>query len=265
VIIETLSVFPQMFGHADSAVSASILGRAQANGVFTLVNHDLRNWARDRHRSTDDEPFGGGPGLLMKVEPVFRALDELLAEPAEPAEVVFFAPFGQRYDQGLARELSGLPRLLLVCGRYEGLDERVYTRASRVVSLGDFVLTGGELAAMCVIDSVVRLLPGALGDQCSALEESFTDGLLEYPQYTRPAEFAGMAVPEVLLNGNHALIGRWRREQSIIRTARWRPDLLAQAELTDDERALAEQFLAQPGAPAKALGEVNVSERDQLI
>jgi tRNA (guanine37-N1)-methyltransferase len=226
-----------MFEHPNSAVSTSIIGRAQDKGIFQLVNHDLRDWTHDRHRTTDDEPFGGGQGLLMKIEPVFEALDDLTAN--EPAEVIFFAPFGQRYDQKIAADLVERQRLLLVCGRYEGFDERVYSRADRIISLGDFILTGAELAAMCLIDSVVRLLPGALGDERSARDESFSDGLIEYPQYTRPASWRGMDVPEILLSGNHALIERWRRQQSIIKTAIFRPDLLFGVNLNDEEKTLA--------------------------
>jgi len=241
--IETLSVFPQLFDGESSPVGSSIVGRARASGLLEIVNHDLRDYTHDRHRSTDDEPFGGGQGLLMKVAPVFEALDAIEAADPEPATVLVFAPFGRRFDQALARDLSELPRLALVCGRYEGLDERVYSRADMVVSLGDFILTGGELAAMCVIDAVCRLLPGALGDEASALDESFSEGLLEYPPYTRPAEYRGLAVPEVLLGGNHALVRQWRREQSIIRTARFRPDLLAGADLSVEELELARRLM----------------------
>ena len=245
--IDTLSVFPQVFEGPLSAVDTSIVGRARKSSLLELVNHDLRDWTHDRHRTTDDEPFGGGQGLLMKAEPIFEALDELVggalagASDSVPManmptpEIIFFAPFGRAFDQQMARELAEQPHLILVCGRYEGIDERAFTRADRIISIGDFILTGGELAAMCVIDAVCRLLPGALGDASSALEESFTDSLLEYPQYTRPATYRGLAVPEVLLSGNHALIKQWRREQSIIRTARHRPDLLASAELSEAE------------------------------
>jgi len=281
MIIETLSVFPQVFEGPSSAVDTSIVGRARTQGILQLINHDLRDWTHDRHRTTDDQPFGGGQGLLMKVEPVFEALDDLLTTNHEGTdyiridhegtnhegtnhdgqqsslgsasvpttgvptasvstagvhtEVVFLAPFGQRFDQSLAEQLAQLQRLILVCGRYEGFDERVYSRADRVISLGDFILTGGELAAMCIIDAICRLLPEALGDALSSVDESFQGGLLEYPQYTRPAEYRGMRVPEVLLSGNHALIRQWRREQSIIKTADLRPELLAKADLSEAE------------------------------
>jgi tRNA (guanine37-N1)-methyltransferase len=232
--VETLSVFPQMF---EAPMELSIIGRARKAGLLGFVAHDLRDWTHDNHNTTDDEPYGGGAGQLMKVEPVFEALDDLLRD--EPAYVVFFTPAGQPFDQGLAEELAKKRRIVMVCGRYEGFDERAYTRADLCVSLGDYILTGGELAAMVVTDALCRLLPGVLGDAQSALDESFSAGLLEYPQYTRPASYRGMDVPEVLLSGNHRLIAEWRRKQSIIKTAQLRPDLLAQAELTDEERGLA--------------------------
>lgn len=231
--VETLSVFPQMF---EAPMSLSILGRAQKAGILGFKAHDLRDWTHDNHNTTDDEIYGGGAGQLMKVEPIFEALDELLA--AEPACVVFFTPTGVPFTQGLAEELSHQQRIIMVCGRYEGFDERVYTRADLCISLGDFVLTGGELAAMVVTDAVCRLLPGVLGDEQSPLDESFSAGLLEYPQYTRPATYQGMEVPAVLLSGNHRLIAEWRREQSILKTARLRPDLLDSAGLTTEEWTL---------------------------
>ncbi|MDR0347045.1 MAG: tRNA (guanosine(37)-N1)-methyltransferase TrmD [Coriobacteriales bacterium] len=228
--IETLSVFPQMF---EAPMSLSILGRARKAGILDFVAHDLRDWTHDNHNTTDDEPYGGGAGQLMKVEPVFEALDELLRD--EPAHVLFFTPAGRPFTQQIAEQLAEESRLIMVCGRYEGFDERVYTRADLSLSLGDYVLTGGELAAMVVSDAVCRLLPGVLGDEQSPLDESFSTGLLEYPQYTRPASYRGMDVPEVLLSGNHRMIAEWRRKQSIIRTAQLRPDLLEGAQLTERE------------------------------
>jgi tRNA (guanine37-N1)-methyltransferase len=228
--VETLSVFPQMF---EAPMDLSILGRARKAGILSFEAHDLRKWTHDNHNTTDDEPYGGGAGQLMKVEPVFEALDELLAD--EPAHVVFFTPTGTPFTQKLAEELTQHARIIMVCGRYEGFDERVYARADACISLGDYVLTGGELAAMVVTDAVCRLLPGALGDEQSPIDESFSAGLLEYPQYTRPANYRGSEVPAVLLSGNHRLIAEWRREQSIIKTARLRPDLLTSADLTAEE------------------------------
>jgi tRNA (guanine37-N1)-methyltransferase len=233
--IETLSVFPQMF---ESVMSASIIGRAQTAGILEFAAHDLRDWTHDRHNTTDDTPYGGGQGQLMMVAPVFEALDDLLHT---PATVIMFTPAGVPFSQQLASELATHERIIMVCGRYEGFDERVYTRADLCISLGDYVLTGGELAAMVVADAITRLLPGALGDELSPIDESFNGGLLEYPQYTRPAEYRGLAVPEVLLSGNHALIAAWRRKQSIIKTARLRPDLLIQADLTPEERELVQR------------------------
>jgi len=236
--IETISVFPQMF---DEPMSLSIIGRARKAGILEFMAHDLRKWTHDNHNTTDDEIYGGGAGQLMKVEPVYEALDELLVE--TPACVIFFTPWGRRFDQAMAETLAQEQRLIMVCGRYEGFDERVYQRADLCISLGDFVLTGGELPAMVLTDAICRLLPGALGDEQSSKDESFSHGLLEYPQYTRPAEYRGMVVPEVLLSGNHRLIDQWRREQSIIRTAQLRPDLLDGAQLSEKER----EFIRTPG------------------
>lgn len=240
---ETLSVFPEVFA---PYLDASIMGRAQRAGILDFAAHDLRDWTHDRHRTVDDAPFGGGQGMLMKPAPIFEAVGALSAEGPRP-HVVFFSPCGRRYDQSCAEALSHEERVLLVCGRYEGMDERAYELADDVFSLGDYVLTGGELAAMVVIDSVVRLLPGALGDAMSAKDESFSDGLLEYAQYTRPASYRGMDVPEVLLGGDHAKVDAWRRRSAVERTARWRPDLIEGAGLTPDELALARAVMGGEG------------------
>ena len=240
---ETLSVFPEVFA---PYLDASIMGRAQRAGILDFAAHDLRDWTHDRHRTVDDAPFGGGQGMLMKPAPIFEAVEALSAEGPRP-HVVFFSPCGRRYDQSCAEALSHEERVLLVCGRYEGMDERAYELADDVFSLGDYVLTGGELAAMVVIDSVVRLLPGALGDAMSAKDESFSDGLLEYAQYTRPASYRGMDVPDVLLGGDHAKVDAWRRRSAIERTARWRPDLIEGAVLTPDELALARAVMGGEG------------------
>lgn len=231
--LETLSVVPAVF---EPYMSASVLGRARRKGVFEFCAHDLRNWTHDRHKTVDDAPFGGGQGMLMKPEPLFEAIEELRTQDPCP-HVVFLAPQGTPFTQACAERFARMERLLLVCGRYEGMDERVYTLADEVISLGDFVLTGGEVAALTICDAVARLLPGALGDELSSVEESFSPtGLLEYAQYTRPATFRGIDVPEVLLSGDHARIAKWRRANAIERTACFRPDLLANAELTDEER-----------------------------
>ncbi|MDR1421899.1 MAG: tRNA (guanosine(37)-N1)-methyltransferase TrmD [Coriobacteriales bacterium] len=260
--IETLSVFPQMF---EPAMSLSIIGRARAAGILDFVAHDLRDWTHDRHNTTDDTPYGGGQGQLMKVEPVFEALDDLTG--AEPAFVVFLVPQGIPFTQEIATKLATRERLIMVCGRYEGFDERVYTRADLCLSVGDYILTGGELPAMVVTDALIRLVPGVLGDALSSVDESFTAGLLEYPQYTRPATYRGLDVPDVLLGGNHALIADWQRKQSIIRTAQLRPDLLTSADLTSAERMMAGEALRETQTvhhmQTEPVGEDRLGEDDQ--
>jgi len=202
----------------------SIIKRARVKGFLELKIHDLRDWTHDRHRTVDDRPFGGGPGMLLKAEPLFEAIESLKRA---ATRVILFSPDGRKFDQGIARELSLQEDLLLVTGHYEGFDERVKEAlVDDVLSIGDYVLTNGALPAMVVVDAVTRLLPGVLGDDESSHDESFSHGLLEYPQYTRPAEFRGLKVPEVLLSGNHAEIEKWRREQARIRTEKRRPDLL---------------------------------------
>lgn len=236
MLVETLSVFPGVF---ESYLGASIMGRAQDKGILEFRAHDLRDWTHDRHRTVDDAPFGGGQGMLMKPAPIFEAMASIKASDPRPAHVIFFTPVGTPFTQGVAERLSHEERLVFVCGRYEGMDERVYELADESLSLGDYVLTGGELPAMVVTDAVVRLLPGALGDEMSSVDESFSSGLLEYAQYTRPANYEGRCVPEVLLSGDHAKVDAWRRRDAIERTARLRPDLIASAQLTDEERRYA--------------------------
>lgn len=243
--IETLSVFPQCY---DSVMNESIMRIAQEKGILDFTAHDLRDWTHDRHRTTDDEPYGGGQGLVMKCEPIFEATDELFAAADERPYVIFLSPTGDVFDDALTLELARKPHLFFICGHYEGIDERAYTLADLVISLGDYVLTSGELASMVVIDAVVRRLDGVLGDEGSAVDESFYDGLLEYPQYTRPASFRGMDVPEILLSGHHAKINAWRRRESLIRTQRWRPDLLARANLTPDEKEFLDSRADEHGA-----------------
>lgn len=240
--LETISVFPQMF---QPYLSESIMGRAQDRGIFEFFAHDLRDWTHDRHRTVDDAPFGGGQGMLMKPAPLFEAVSAVQAMRPDPAHVVFFSPCGYRFDEAAAERLSHERRILFVCGRYEGMDERAYQLADETLSLGDYVLTGGELAALVVMDSVVRLLPGALGDEMSARDESFSEGLLEYAQYTRPADYDGLRVPDVLLSGDHAAVAAWRRASAVARTAQWRPDLLEAAGVTPDQVQEACQFLGQ--------------------
>lgn len=231
--IETLSTFPRMF---DSVMGTSMMRIAQEKNALEFVAHDLRDWTHDRHRTTDDSPYGGGQGLVMKCEPIFEAYDDLCAASFTKPYTVFLSPVGEVLTEAVVRDLAECEHLLFICGHYEGIDERAYALADRTISLGDFVLTSGELASMVVIDAVVRKLDGVLGDEGSAIDESFYDGLLEYPCYTRPATFRDEGVPPVLLSGDHGAIDRWRRAQSIERTARLRPDLLAKAGLTDHER-----------------------------
>ena len=219
--IQVLTLFPGMFA---GPLDESIIKRAREAGLLELQVHNLRDYAHDRHRTVDDRPFGGGPGMLLKPEPIFEAVDKLAGE---KTRVILLSPAGRPFNQAIARELAQLPDLLLVSGHYEGFDERVREQlADDEISIGDYVLTNGSLPAMVVVDAVTRLLPGVLGDDESSHEESFSHGLLEYPQYTRPAEFRGMKVPDVLLSGNHAQIAKWRAEQAAQRTKERRPDLL---------------------------------------
>ena len=219
--IDVLTLFPGMF---PGALDESIIKRACESGRLRLGIHDLRDYTHDRHRTVDDRPFGGGPGMLMKPEPLFEAVEALRGE---KTRVILTSPAGRLFRQEIARELAAEEHLLLVCGSYEGFDERVRQGlADDELSIGDYVLTNGALPAMVIIDSVTRLLPGVLGDDESSQDESFSGGLLEYPQYTRPAEFRGMNVPEVLLSGDHAAIEKWRREQAEVQTRQRRPDLL---------------------------------------
>jgi tRNA (guanine37-N1)-methyltransferase len=231
VLVDIVTIFPGFF---DSPLATGLLGKAGERGLVQVRRHDLRAWASDRHRSVDDAPFGGGAGMVMLPGPWFEALDALEAE--GPAQVVLLAPDGHRFDQAAAERLAREPRLVLCCGRYEGVDERVRTRVDEVLSIGDFVLAGGEAAALVVLDAVARLLPGVLGNAASAADESFAAGLLEYPQYTRPAVYRGLEVPEVLRSGDHGVIARWRRAKAFERTRSVRPDLLAGADLSEEER-----------------------------
>ena len=221
--VDVVTLFPEMF---DSVMGASMLGIAREQGALEFFVHDLRNWTHDRHRTADDYPYGGGQGMVMKAEPILDAIDAVTALDERRPTIIFTSPAGQRFSQAIAADLSGHQRLLFVCGRYEGIDERAFSVADMELSIGDYVLTGGELAAMVVVDAVTRLIPGVLGHELSAVDETFADGLLEYPQYTRPATVRGMNVPEVLLGGNHAKIAEWRADQSRIRTQERRPDLL---------------------------------------
>jgi tRNA (guanine37-N1)-methyltransferase len=229
---DIVTIFPEFF---DSPLRAGLLGRAVERGLLDVRRYDLRRWTHDRHRTVDDTPFGGGAGMVMRPEPWFEALDDLLGE--GPVGVVLLAPDGRRFDQATAARLARGPRLVLCCGRYEGIDERVRSRVDEVISVGDFVLAGGETAALVVLDALARLLPGVMGNASSSADESFAAGLLEYPQYTRPAVYRDLEVPEVLRSGDHGAIARWRRNQAIERTRQVRPDLFDAADLTEEERA----------------------------
>ncbi len=221
--IDVLTLFP---GAIEPFFGASIIGRAQAAGLVTVRCTNIRDYATDTHRSVDDRPFGGGPGMVMMCPVVFDAVEHVESVDPRPATRILLTPQGEPLTQAVARELAGRQRLLLICGHYEGFDERIREGLRpREISVGDYVLSGGEAAAMAVVDAVVRLLPGAVGDEESIETESFSEGLLEYPQYTRPREYRGLAVPEVLLSGDHTRIARWRREQALERTRQRRPDL----------------------------------------
>jgi tRNA (guanine37-N1)-methyltransferase len=220
--IDVVTIFPEYFA---GPLDAALLGKARERGLVDLRVRDLRTHSTDKHRTVDDEPFGGGPGMVMKPEPWFAAIEAI--DGWEDARRILLTPAGRRFDQKVAEELSGVPHVVLMCGRYEGVDERVATAlATDEISAGDFVLAGGEAAALIVIEAVTRLLDGVVGTPESLVEESFTTGRLDYPHYTRPAEFRGMGVPGVLLSGNHAEIERWRRAEAERRTAERRPDLL---------------------------------------
>ena len=218
--VDVLTLFPAMFA---GPLDESILRRARESGRLEMALHDLRDWTHDRHRTVDGTPYGGGPGMVLKPEPIFEAIDELAND---TTQVVMLTPQGEPFRQAKARTLSTHEHLLLLCGSYVGFDERIRTRVHHEISIGDYVLTNGALPAMVVIDAVTRLLPGVLGDDASSVEESFSENTLDYPQYTRPVEYRGLEVPEVLQNGNHAAIEQWRREQAEQRTRERRPDLL---------------------------------------
>ncbi len=234
--IDVFTLFPAMFR---GPLDESILKRAQEQGYLQVEIHNIRDYAEGKHRITDEPPYGGGGGMIMKVEPIVRAVESVLGDDLGQIPVILLTPQGRLFNQEVARRLAGYERLALICGRYEGVDERVRQLVvTDEISIGDYVLTGGELPAMVVIDAVTRLIPGVLGARWAPDDDSHATGLLEYPHYTRPSEFRGLRVPDVLLSGDHGRIARWRREQAIRRTWERRPDLLASAPLTDEERAM---------------------------
>ncbi|WP_028128614.1 tRNA (guanosine(37)-N1)-methyltransferase TrmD [Selenomonas sp. AE3005] len=238
--IDMVTIFPEMFA---GPFGDSITKRAVDKGILDIHFTNFRDFAEDKHHHVDDSPFGGGAGMVLKPEPMYKAVRDVLARTAEYAanrRVLIMDPSGPTFNQEKAKELAAYDQLVFICGHYEGFDARIYKLADEAISIGDFVLTGGELPAMVITDAVSRMLPGVLGHEESAPTDSFYEGLLEFPQYTRPREFEGMEVPEVLLNGDHAKIRQWRREQSLLVTQKYRPDLLAKADLTDKDR----QFLA---------------------
>jgi tRNA (guanine37-N1)-methyltransferase len=241
---DVLTLFPAML---QAPLGESILGKAQAAGLIEVGIHSLRDWAEGRHQVTDDTPCGGGDGMVMKVEPIARAVRELL-DRNPGARVLMMSPQGKPFRQADAVRLSHEPALIFVCGRYEGFDERVRSLVDEELSLGDFILTGGEPAALTMIDAIARLQPGVLGAAGSAAHDSFSDGLLEYPQYTRPVEFDGMRVPDVLLSGNHQAIATWRRREQLRRTLARRPDLLEHAVLSAADRKVLEELRCEVDA-----------------
>jgi len=236
---DVVTIFPAM---VEEALAAGIVGRAIERGTLDVKVHDLRDFTTDRHRVVDDVPYGGGPGMVLKPEPIFSALDRIEADRGRPLTVVLTSPQGVRFTHEEAARLSRLECVVLVCGRYEGVDERVRARVTEEISIGDYVLSGGELPALVIVDAVARLVPGVVGDDRSVAEDSFSRGLLDFPQYTRPAEVAvrdrALRVPDVLLSGNHAEIRRWRKRAALARTLERRPDLLAGADLDEEEQEI---------------------------
>ena len=242
--IDVLTIFPEV---VRCGVDYSILKRAQEKGIVSIFVHNIRDFTEDKHNTTDEPPYGGGAGMVMKPEPIFKAAEYVESEfRTEQTQTILMSPQGATFTQAKAIELAQCPHLVFICGHYEGVDERVREHlVTDVISIGDYVLTGGELPALVVIDSVLRHVPGVLGAEQSALEESFSEDLLEYPQYTRPADYRGWKIPEILLSGHHAQIAKWRRKESLRRTFDQRPDLLEKADISAKDRKLLEEALRE--------------------
>ena len=237
---DIVTIFP---GMVQASLAEGVVGRAVERSVLDVKIHDLRDFTTDRHRVVDDLPFGGGPGMVLKPEPVFRAVEAIRSARGTPGAVVLTSPDGPKLTQGVAKRLRDLQHVVILCGRYEGVDDRVRQHvATEELSIGDYVLSGGELAALVIVDVVARLVPGVVGDEQSVARDSFATGLLDFPQFTRPAEFEGHGVPAVLLSGHHKEIERWRRRKALARTLERRPELLAHAALDDEDRALLEEL-----------------------
>ena len=236
---DIVTIFPAM---VEAALGAGVVGRAIDRQLLEVAIHDLRDFTTDRHRSVDDVPYGGGPGMVMKPEPIFRALDAISARRHSAATVLLMSPQGTRFTQRDAARIGSRSHIVLLCGRYEGVDERVRTRVDEEVSIGDYVLSGGELPALVVLDAIARCVPGVVGDDQSVAEDSFSRGLLDFPHYTRPAAVGDLRVPDVLLSGNHQEIRRWRKQESVVRTLERRPDLLESAALDDEEREILDKI-----------------------
>jgi tRNA (guanine37-N1)-methyltransferase len=237
---DIVTIFPSMI---EAGLGEGVVSRGVERGLLNVAVHDLRRWTTDRHRTVDDVPYGGGPGMVMKAEPLMKAVGDIRETRGTPDSIVLLSPQGRTFTQKEAERLARLEHIVLLCGRYEGMDERVRDMvASEEISIGDYVLSGGELAALVIVDAVSRLVPGVVGDEQSVAQDSFSRGLLDYPHYTRPAEIAGHRVPDVLLSGHHADVRRWRRKAALVRTLERRPDLMATATLDDEDRALLDEI-----------------------
>jgi tRNA (guanine37-N1)-methyltransferase len=237
---DIVTIFPRM---VQAGLAEGVVSRGIERGLLDVQVYDLRDYTTDRHRTVDDEPYGGGPGMVMKPEPLARAVTDIRARRGEADTVVLLSPTGRTFTQAEARRMSQLRHVVLLCGRYEGMDDRVRTSvATEELSIGDYVLSGGEVAALVVVDAISRLVPGVVGDEQSVAEDSFSRGLLDYPHYTRPAEFEGQRVPDVLLSGHHADVRRWRKKAALARTLERRPDMIDTAALDDEERALLDEI-----------------------